>query len=324
MKYVKAGHREVSDTDLLDRLAQIGEQAGVRCPVELYVNGLVSSPLLIGFFRPCIILPAADLPEKDFLYTIRHELMHYKRKDMFYKWLVQFTVCLHWFNPLVWMMGREINRACEFSCDEAVIGMLGEEERRAYGDTLFRAMGTGGNYKDFPVSVTLNESAELLKERLVAIVDFKKSTRLITTISIVFTVVMMMGATVMGAYVEPVRAVKMERAVSDSTSSGPAQTESLNVGNEKTGNQSTVNDRIGDRDVGNQNTKDKEDQYAGGKKTDISSKDLAEYWAGQYYGKDMVMQFGAVFSALDESAHIYYKHLTLQTIISVKISEVPV
>ena len=153
-KYVKAGCKEVSDTALLDRLAQIGEQTGVRRPVELYLNSLVSSPLLIGFFRACIILPTADLTETDFTYTVWHELTHYKRKDMFYKWLVQLTVCLHWFNPLVWLMGREINNACEFSCDEAVVGALGERERRAYGDTLFRAMGTGGSYKDFPVSVT--------------------------------------------------------------------------------------------------------------------------------------------------------------------------
>ncbi|MDE7203944.1 MAG: M56 family metallopeptidase [Lachnospiraceae bacterium] len=278
VKYVKAGHREVSDTDLLDRLAQVGEQAGVRRPMELYVNSLVPSPLLIGFFRPCIILQTADLTEEDFQYTIWHELVHYKRKDMFYKWLVQLTVCLHWFNPLVWLMGKEINHACEFSCDEAVIESLGEGERRAYGDTLFRAMGTGGGCKDFPVYVTLNESVELLKERLRVIMDFKKSSRLITTISIVFTVAMMMGATAMGAYVVPVRFVKMkaDRVELGSTTSELTQTEGLNVGNTNVGNQSTANNKTGE-------------------------KDLTEYWAEQYYEKDMVLQFGAVFSALDES-----------------------
>ena len=56
-RYVQAGWEEVSQVELLDRLAQIGAEAGVNRPVELYVNSLVSSPLLLGFFRPCIVLP---------------------------------------------------------------------------------------------------------------------------------------------------------------------------------------------------------------------------------------------------------------------------
>lgn len=92
VRYVKAGRSEVPDTDILDRLAVIGEQAGVKRPVELYTNSLVSSPLLLGFFRPCIVLPTADLPHADFEYIILHELTHYRRRDMFYKWLVQLTI----------------------------------------------------------------------------------------------------------------------------------------------------------------------------------------------------------------------------------------
>ncbi len=110
--YIQAGWEEVSDVELLDILAQIGEQAGVRRPVELCTNGLTASPLLLGVFRPCIVLPSKDLSASDFGYTVWHELSHYKQRDLFFKWLVQFAVCLHWFNPLVWRMAREISRAC--------------------------------------------------------------------------------------------------------------------------------------------------------------------------------------------------------------------
>jgi len=305
VRYVKAGYREVADTDLLDRLAQIGEQTGVRRPVELYVNGLVSSPLLIGFIRPCIILPTAELTKEDFTYTIWHELIHYKRKDVLYKWLVQFTVSLHWFNPLVWLMGREINCSCEFSCDEAVLGALGGEERRAYGDTLFRAMEAGGSLKEFPVSVSLSESAELLKERLGAIMDFRKRSGLITTISIVFTVVILMGATAMGAYVEPVRMANIETVMTRSTPRQPAQMENLNSGNKNiqntnAKNQDTPDNNIENRVIGNQSITDQniESQSIKDEKTEKSLEDLAE----QYYEKDMLPQFGAVFAALDESS----------------------
>ena len=114
IRYVNAGLHPVSNVEQLDRLSAIAEQTGRKRPVELCVNPLVSSPLLIGFFRPCIVLPSADIPEKDFQYIVLHELTHYKRRDMFYKWLVQITVCLHWFNPLVYLMRREITKALNF------------------------------------------------------------------------------------------------------------------------------------------------------------------------------------------------------------------
>ena len=93
-------------------------------PVGLCINPLISSPMLIGFIHPCIVLPDADISDTDFQYTVQHEMIHYRRKDMFYKWLVQAVVCLHWFNPLVYLMSREIDKACEFSCDEALIAGL--------------------------------------------------------------------------------------------------------------------------------------------------------------------------------------------------------
>lgn len=78
-----------------------------------------------------------------------------ERFDMFYKWLVQLSVCVHWFNPLVYLMSREVGRTCELSCDETVIRLLDPKGRRAYGDTLLNAMGVGGNYKDSFASLLL-------------------------------------------------------------------------------------------------------------------------------------------------------------------------
>lgn len=71
-------------------------------------------------------------------------------------------------------MSREISRACELSCDEAVIRKLDTKGRRAYGDTLLNAIGFEGSYRNSLVSPTLNESKELLKKRLDAIMNFKR------------------------------------------------------------------------------------------------------------------------------------------------------
>ena len=200
MRYIKAGLTPVSDIERLDELSIVAEQSGIKKPIELCVNPLVSSPLLIGFFRPCIVLPSADIPEKDFRYIILHELTHYKRRDMFYKWLVQITVCLHWFNPLVYLMSREITKACEFSCDEAVLAKMGSSNAQDYGKTLLDAMAAVGRYKENLGAVTLSENKQLLKERLGAIMKFEKKSKAIRLLTGMLTLCIIFSAAFIGIY----------------------------------------------------------------------------------------------------------------------------
>lgn len=200
VQYIKAGLNPVSDMERLDELSIAVERSGIKKPVELCVNPLVSSPLLVGFFHPCIVLPSADIPEKDFRYIVLHELTHYKRRDMFYKWLVQITVCLHWFNPLVHLMSREITKACEFSCDEAVLAKMGSGSAQDYGKTLLDAMAAVGRYKENLGAVTLSENKQLLKERINAIMNFKKKSTAIRLLTGALTLCVMFGAAFVGVF----------------------------------------------------------------------------------------------------------------------------
>lgn len=200
IRYIRAGLAPVSDIELLDQLSIAAEQTGIKNPMELCINPLISSPLLIGFFHPCIVLPSVDIPQNDFQYIILHELTHYNRRDMFYKWLVQITLCLHWFNPLVHLMSREITKACEFSCDEAVLTKMGQENAQDYGKTLLDAMAAVGKYKKNLGAVTLSENKQLLKERLSAIMNFKRKSAVIRLLTGVLTLCVMFSAAFVGVY----------------------------------------------------------------------------------------------------------------------------
>lgn len=59
-----------------------------------------------------------------------------KRRDIFIKWLLIFAGAMHWFNPLVYYVRREMNKACELACDESVIKKFDMSEMQQYGDTL--------------------------------------------------------------------------------------------------------------------------------------------------------------------------------------------
>ena len=141
-----------------------------------------------------------DIPKNDFQYIILHELTHYKRRDMFYKWLMQITLCLHWFNPLVHLMNREITKACEFSCDEAVLTKMGRENAQDYGNALLNAMVAVGKYKENLCVVTLSENKQLLKERIGAIMNFKRKSTAIRLLTGALILCMISGAAFVGVY----------------------------------------------------------------------------------------------------------------------------
>lgn len=197
---VKAGLTPVCNIEKLDGLSAAMEQIGIKKSVELGVNPLVSSPMLIGFFQPCIVLPNANISEKDFHYIMLHELIHFKRRDILYKWLMQFTVCLHWFNPMVYLMRREIIQACEFSCDEAVLEIVGELYASDYGKALLDAMSAIGKYKESFGVVTFNQNKQLLRERLCAIVNFRKKSKRIAAVTGVLTLSILFGTVFIGVY----------------------------------------------------------------------------------------------------------------------------
>ncbi len=200
IKYVKAGAEPVCDLALLDQLAVTADLIGIGRTEELCVNPLVSSPMLVGYRHPCIVLPDADVQEKDFQYIVMHELTHYKRRDIWYKWLVQFVVCLHWFNPFVNIMSREIDRACEFACDEAVVAKMGYNYAAEYGETLLNVMAAGGTYREPLAAVTMSANKELLRERLGAIMSFKKKTKEVGMITAALTVGIVLGVVFIGVY----------------------------------------------------------------------------------------------------------------------------
>ena len=199
-QYIKAGNAEISDIKILNLLSDCEEKLNIKARVELYHNALIASPMMIGFFHPSIVLPVRELEDKELSYIFVHELIHYKQKDMFYKWLIQIVVCIHWFNPLVYLLEKEANKSCELSCDEKVISILDEKARHEYGDTLISFLKSNNLYKSFLASVTLTEGAEQLKERLGAIMNFKRKSKLITMISLLAAFLLSVGGFAIGAY----------------------------------------------------------------------------------------------------------------------------
>ena len=137
-------------------------------------SAAVKTPLTCGVFSPMIVLPAAYYDEGALQNVFRHELMHVRRRDTLYKWFAVAVLSLHWFNPLSWLTLREIDRACELSCDEALLRAMNREEKQLYGETLLN-MAASGALPAGVVATTFATEKKHLKERLEQIMSYKKS-----------------------------------------------------------------------------------------------------------------------------------------------------
>ena len=108
---------------------------------NVYLVDHLDSAFVVGFLRPKIYLPS-DLPDSQLPYILAHERHHIRRGDHIVRHLAYAALCLHWFNPLVWLAFVLSGRDLEMSCDEAVIRKLGEKIRADYAASLLTlAMG---------------------------------------------------------------------------------------------------------------------------------------------------------------------------------------
>ena len=140
--------------------------------ITIRVSDQISSPVTYGIIRPVILLPKnIDYENNCVIESIlTHEYTHIKRFDGISKFVLAITLCVHWFNPLVWVLYVLANRDIELSCDEKVIHILGYENKARYALALLDLKERQNNalmlYNSFSRSAT--------KERISSIMKYKK------------------------------------------------------------------------------------------------------------------------------------------------------
>ena len=149
---------------------------------KLYGCRYLKTPLMCGLMHPRIILPVRDYDEELLTNILRHELTHYRRGDTLYKWVSVAVLSLHWFNPIAWLARREINRACELSCDEMLLRSMTRAEKQSYGNTLLNMVASSALPAGV-VATSFSTEKKNLKERLEQIMHYRKSrTRILAAV----------------------------------------------------------------------------------------------------------------------------------------------
>ncbi|MDO5397968.1 MAG: M56 family metallopeptidase [bacterium] len=165
---------------------------GRKLTVRVWEN--MFSPFMTGIFKPTLVLPARDLTEEQLYNILRHEMMHFKRHDILYKWFAALVKCLHWFNPVIWYVVKQINMECEISCDAAVTINMSRDEEMSYIDTILSLLPKGKT-KQIPLTTQMAGSKRVLKRRFEMIKNKKKTSKFMSALSAAAAVVMF-GTTV--------------------------------------------------------------------------------------------------------------------------------
>lgn len=126
----------IEDEEISGLLSELKNELGIKGGISLWKYSRAASPMLMGFFKPVIVLPKEDYSRDELFFILKHELVHYKRHDIWLKLLLVVAKGIHWFNPVVWMMQREAVIDMEMSCDERVIKNAGYDVKKAYTETL--------------------------------------------------------------------------------------------------------------------------------------------------------------------------------------------
>lgn len=136
MRFLRAHSEIVCGGEQQDLLEQIREELHVRRNLPVWICGKVDSPMLTGLFHPTLILPRTEFSQEQRMFIFRHELAHYKRRDLWTKWVFLLAQSVHWFNPLVHILAKKANLDLENACDDTVLKGKDRLYRKAYGTVL--------------------------------------------------------------------------------------------------------------------------------------------------------------------------------------------
>lgn len=163
----------------LQRIANhCASEYGIRQTPILRESPYVQSPVLIGFFKPIIAVPTDGIPPAAAQMILKHELVHFKRRDLWWKLLGVVIQTIHWANPIVWLLCKDFEFCAETSCDAQVVQNLDHDGRKSYGYLLISYSQFQHKLYSTP-GISFMSSREKLKRRICIMLNGNKSKKLI-------------------------------------------------------------------------------------------------------------------------------------------------
>lgn len=143
------------------RTGETMELDGVPKGLQVCKTSAAVSPMVMGMIRPVLILPETALTETRLPYVLRHELVHYRRGDIVWRWLAVLATSIHWFNPVVYVAAAQMQEACEISCDWCVVRSMEQAKRDDYMRVILELLAEAMAQKQILTTQMASEKKQL-------------------------------------------------------------------------------------------------------------------------------------------------------------------
>ncbi|EGT4601000.1 protease [Clostridioides difficile] len=131
---------DIEDNDINCIYKNLLKELNIKKKIELRGSDELISPAGMGLFKSYIFLPDYPYSKSELTWILKHELMHFKNKDILIKFLVLSVRIIYWFNPLVYIMSNRVNLDCELCCDESVIYNCSFNDKKEYALALIKSI----------------------------------------------------------------------------------------------------------------------------------------------------------------------------------------
>lgn len=152
--------------------------------ISVRITDMLDAPLIIGLFHPILLLPNVEITEDNLNFILLHELTHYRRHDLLYKWFAMVVNSIHWFNPFIYIVSKQIDEECEISCDLSVVSDMTEQEQNNYMRMILDLLSTS-KVKSKLLTTQMASNKKMLKRRFTMIKNSKKTSKIISMLSII-------------------------------------------------------------------------------------------------------------------------------------------
>ncbi len=150
----------------------------------------LSSPFMFGILKPTLVLPNVSLTQEQLDNILMHEMTHFKRNDLLYKWFATLVKAIHWFNPFSYYIAKQINTECEISCDLSVVKNMDSTQEMTYVNTIISLLAVN-KAKSIPLTTGMTGNKKMLKRRFTMIRNKKTTSKLMSLLSALVAVVML-------------------------------------------------------------------------------------------------------------------------------------
>lgn len=308
---VKRWAKPVDNKDIECILSNIKNEIGEKRRIDIKICKIVSTPMVFGVIKPVLLLPGIDYNESELRAILNHELIHFRRNDIYYKLILVAANAINWFNPLVYMMVSTANRDVELVCDAEVVKEKDMEFRRHYCHAILKVVHNKKSMNT-PLSTCFIISKKVIKERFGDILDVRKKRKGRMLFAVVSLSVIISGSLVTFATERVADKVEDELQIIERPEEKPKQeeredTEIANYEDEALNTQSTPkpNNNLTEYERQNENSSNETaDNYV-----DTNNENIATEPISEVVENDSVQEETTVEDVSDESTDNKYESL---------------